>query len=393
VSAANSLAPLWELGELPFHVGPRTQPTNGSLPDRLPFTVGVDERSGGLVQMPDPAVTSALEQAYRQGSQIGTPLSESGSGRRGLHEFLHFVERAGEGEDVDGLSILEIGSGGGAVLRALHARGATVIGVEPGAAGDRDEPFEVLREPFRPELFDAPFDLIIHHGVAEHVPDPVMFMSEQLSLLTAEGAIAFTVPDCTPAIARGDISMLVHEHWSYFTEDTLAAVASLAGARVVHTEHAVAAGARHSVWAPSDTQDQVALSTRAASFPATASSSLERLRERLTELCAGDARLGIYCPGRFINYEALLGASLPPLRYFDDDPLLEGLYYPPSSVQIESRRGLTIDPPSHVVVFSWTFGAEILESLRADPRLDGVNIRTIDDLLSSRGEGAAILEN
>ena len=244
-----SLETLWELGELPFHVGPRAEPSNGSLPERLPFAVGVDTRSGCLVQMPDPAVEAALEQAYREGSQIGTPLSESGIGQRGLADFLGFLERAAGRDRFDGLSILEVGSGGGAVLRALHARGATVVGVEPGAAPDDELPFEVMREPFAPELFDDPFDLIVHHGVLEHVPDPVSFMSGQLSLLAPGGAIAFSVPDCATALAHGDISMLVHEHWSYFTERTLEAVATLGGARVVSSEPAGVAGARHSVWA------------------------------------------------------------------------------------------------------------------------------------------------
>jgi SAM-dependent methyltransferase len=377
-----SLETLWELGELPFHIGPRAEPSNGLLPDRLPFAVGVDTRSGCLVQMPDPAVEAALEQAYREGSQIGTPLSESGIGQRGLADFLGFLERAAGRDRFDGLSILEVGSGGGAVLRALHARGATVVGVEPGAAPDGELPFEVHREPFAPELFDDPFDLIVHHGVLEHVPEPVSFMSGQLSLLAPGGAIAFSVPDCATALAHGDISILVHEHWSYFTERTLEAVATLGGARVVSSEPAGVAGARHSVWARADGPLGPALpSPDPGSFVARAAGNLERLRDHLRDLRERGAQVGIFCPGRFINYEALLADSLPPLRCFDDDPLLAGLFYPPSRVQIEPRAGLLADPPTHMIIVSWTFGAEILRSLRSERSLDHVHIETIADLL------------
>jgi SAM-dependent methyltransferase len=240
----------------------------------------------------------------------------------------------------------------------------------------------VHREPFAPELFDDPFDLIVHHGVLEHVPDPVSFMSGQLSLLAPGGAIAFSVPDCATALAHGDISILVHEHWSYLTERTLEAVAALGGARVVSSEPAGVAGARHSVWARADGPlGPASPPPDPRSFVARAAGNLERIRDHLRDLRERGARVGIFCPGRFINYESLLADSLPPLRYFDDDPLLAGLFYPPSRVQIEPRAGLLADPPTHLIIVSWTFGAEILRSLRSERSLDHVDIQTIADLL------------
>lgn len=383
MSALDSLEPLWELGELPFHIGPNAQPSNGSLPDRLPFTVGIDTRSGRIVQMPNPVVERALEEAYSRGSRIGTPLADTGSGEHALADFLGFLERTLGRDRLDGLSVLELGSGGGAILHALHRRGASVIGVEPGPQPEAGPPVPVIREPFRATLFAEPFDLILHHAVAEHVADPVTFMAEQLMLLKPGGMIVFTVPDCAAPLAHGDISILIHEHWSYFTEGTLAALASLAGARVVHTEPAGAAGARHSCWVAAEAPVDTPSPSEPTSFVASASGNLERLRGHMCDLRGQGARLGVFCPGRFINYEYLLRDSLPPLRYFDDDPLLEGLCYPPSPVRIESRRALAIDPPSHVVVFSWTFGDGIVRSLRADPLLDDVDIRTVADLLDS----------
>jgi hypothetical protein len=38
-----------------------------------------------------------------------------------------------------------------------------------------------------------------------------------------------------------------------------------------------------------------------------------------------------------------------------------------------------------LVIASWTFGAEILRSLRTDHRLDNVDIQTIADLFPSDG--------
>ena len=308
MTSSAQLEQVWDLGELPFHVGAMTQPSNGPLPDRLPFRVGVDARSGLLVQMPDGAVEKALERAYRAGSAIGTPLAESGLGLRCRDDFLAFIERAVGAERLDGLSVLEIGSGGGAVLRALQRRGATVTGVEPGAKADPDAPFRVLAEPFRRDLFADSFDLIVHYGVTEHVGDPVDFMADQLSLLRPEGLIIFSVPDCEVPLAQGDISILVHEHWSYFTEATLAALAAQAGARVLRVEPAGVAGARYSAWAHGGAPGAPAGAGSAAFVPR-ATINLERLGAFAQRLRAAGSHPWHLLPGPLHQLRGAAGRS------------------------------------------------------------------------------------
>jgi hypothetical protein len=107
--------------------------------------------------------------------------------------------------------------------------------------------------------------------------------------------------------------------------------------------------------------------------------------DSMRDYVAGAAgSLGIFCPGRFINYAALLRDGLPPHRYFDDDPRLEGRFYPPSAVPIESRAALLADPVDHVLVASWSFGRQIAESLRLQPALSAAEIVTLADLLGDR---------
>lgn len=380
---ARELTLVHDLGELPFHVGSRAGPSNGDLPDRLPFALGIDATADLLVQMPDPSVERALDAAYRLGSQIGTPLADTGLGRRCLDDFLGFALEMLDAERLDGRSILEIGSGGGALLRALAERGADVIGVEPGARDD-DSPVPVIAEPFRPDLFDRRFDAIVHYGVLEHISDPVGFVRDQLQLLADGGMLLFSVPDCSVAIAHGDISMLVHEHWSYFTDESLSAVAARAGANVAVARRAGVGGALYGAWTADATGDGTG-GRSAADFTTRARTNLERLGEHVAAIRAAGATLGVFCPGRFLNYEALLGDRVPPLRYFDDDPLLEGRYYPPSPVPIEPRSALIAEPVEQLLVASWTFGADIAAALRAEPRLANTEIATISDLASGPG--------
>ncbi len=376
MQANRPLTALHDLGTLPFHVGASAAPSNHGLPDELGFVVGVDERADLLVQMPDADVEALLERAYRIGSQIGTPLAATGLGKRCLDDFLGFVLATASRDRLDGLSVLEIGSGSGSLLLELARCGADVVGVEPGATESADDEIPVIAEPFRAELFDRRFDAIVHYGVLEHVPDPVTFARDQLQVLADDGFIAFSVPDCALPLAHGDVSMLVHEHWSYFTDASLGAVAALAGANVEYSRPAGVAGARYSAWSSGSVRE-VRHDDTAAGFVAQAQANVERMRAHIAGV---DGSLGIFCPGRFINYAALLRENLPPHRYFDDDPLLEGRFYPPSTVPIEPRAALLADPVDHLIIASWSFGRQIADSLHAEPALEGAEIVTLAEL-------------
>ena len=122
---------LWDIGELPFHIGTQLQPTNPGLPDTLPFSVGVDTRTGRLQQMPNAEATEALSNAYRAGSQIGIPMSDDGLGQRYADEFLDFLDRNLKPSSLRRARLLEIGCARGYLLKRLHDLGATVTGCEP----------------------------------------------------------------------------------------------------------------------------------------------------------------------------------------------------------------------------------------------------------------------
>jgi SAM-dependent methyltransferase len=379
-----TLEPVHAFGELPFQFGARAEPSNGELADRLPFTLGVDPAADLLVQMPDRIVEAALADAYRLGAPVGTPLAESGPGKRILDDFLGFVLETLGTDRLDGRSILEIGSGEGALLRALADRGADVTGVDPGARAQAGGSLTVIAEPFRPELFDRRFDSIVHYALLEHLADPVASVRDQLALLADGGSLVFSVPDCTVPVAHGDISMLFHEHWSYFTGDSLAAVAALAGAEVRQVRSTAAAGTLYSSWRRGAARAGAAgRSSGAPGYAGRARGNLARVGEYLAGLQASETTLGVFCPSRFVNYQELLVRRMPHVRYFDDDPFLEGRYYPPSPAPVESRASLLARPVAHLLVASWSYGERIAASLRAEPRLADTAIVTIADLLRS----------
>jgi len=104
-----------------------------------------------------------------------------------------------------GVRVLEIGCGGGGLLRMLHERGASVVGIDAlnvalNLARRRDVALQRLYVvqigaditlPFR----DASFDAIIGQHVVEHLPDVSAALREWKRLLKPNGRIALATPN------------------------------------------------------------------------------------------------------------------------------------------------------------------------------------------------------
>jgi SAM-dependent methyltransferase len=354
----------------------------------MPFALGVDEDTGVLLQMPNARVSDLLSVVYDEGYQLGTPLANDGLGHRYLEDFLEFIADA-LGERLARGLVLEIGCGGGALLEALSRRATQVVGIEPGAsavAEARRRGLNVIQAPFSADAFEERFDLVVHYAVLEHIEDPASFLLEQLQLLAPGGAIALSVPDCTAALATGDISPFIHEHWSYFTHSSFVRLARAAGARVARLRRARVGGAIHALLEPAADGDALPEVTPepvdADAFVPRARDNMRRLECLTARIAEQGGTLGLYPGGRFINYHALLERHLPASRYFDDDPRLEGLYYPSIPVGVESRASLLSEPVDELLITSWSFGAELARQLGRHDALRGTVIRTIGEVLS-----------
>ena len=377
---------IWELGDLPFHVGVRDSSKNTGVPDTFPFTLGVDRELGSLVQMPHPDLGGLLDQAYVEGSQIGTPMSDSPSGRPVADDFIAFICETLGTEDLDGIRILEVGCGKGYLMSRLAEMGATVLGFEPGHSSPiyaEKAGLTVLKEPFRRSAVDEQYDVILHYGVLEHVEDPRPFLLEQAEVLSPGGRIVFAVPDCAPAIECGDLSIIVHEHWSYFTEESLRSLATHYGFRVEQIQRGKAAGALYTSMTPAENTAPTTDSDPvefAEAYADRARAGVNTMREYVANATLDGGKLGVFCAARFINYPGLLELDWDRIRFFDDDAALENKFYPPLPAPVLSRDTLLQDPVDHLLIMSRTFGPTLAGQLRARPELSGCTILTIADL-------------
>jgi 2-polyprenyl-3-methyl-5-hydroxy-6-metoxy-1,4-benzoquinol methylase len=377
---------LIDLGLLPFHIGAQPAPTNQDFPDVLPFEVGIQTGMKLLIQVPNQEVTEHLRRAYAAGSMIGTPLGEDGIARRYAEDFLTFVTRSLPGRV--GSRLLEIGCGSGYLLSRLKQQGFNVLGFEPGIQGQMGAErygVEIVQEAF-PGAAMAPkdgFDLIVHYGVLEHMEDPSDFLRSQIEWLSEAGHIIFAVPDCQGYIQRGDVSMLNHEHWSYFTSQSLRNIAGQAGVEILRMEKAGFGGVLYclarSSGKPIEEVGEAGLSEAYAERVAT---TLAKARAFFGRCMLEKRSLGIMCPGRAINLIQLVRPENR-LRFFDDDRSLHGKFYPPIDVPVESRQALLDKPVDELLIMSSTFGEHLRSELWQARSLKRTKITLYTEILAA----------
>jgi dTDP-4-dehydrorhamnose reductase/SAM-dependent methyltransferase len=373
--------PIFTIDNLPFTIGVYDVPINPqSFPSVLPLKLGVSLLSGLVSQLPSDDVRRFLKLAYSEGSLLGTAMDDTALGRPYAEDFLGFIR---ETTNLFGARFLEIGAGRGYLLKRLQDDGASVLGIEPGSNhGAAWNAYEVpvLNEFFPSTSITEQFDFISGYAVLEHIEELDDFLQAVRRQLKPGGTAAFAVPNCSEFIAQGDPSMLVHEHWHYFTAESLRVVMETAGFRVVHHRPAgygsvlyVAATVSRDGNSPCGVQAEI---ERAREFAAKCSKLRRWAAHQVDRLAEQRRSFGVFVPGRAL-------ALLPPhcdVRFFDDDAQLHGRFFPPFSSPVEDRQSLLRKPVVERWILSRSFGAKLASDLVAAGELKRTRIRTIFEI-------------
>jgi len=345
------MTPIVTIERMPFFVGPIAPGQRPDVPETLPFSLGVEPRTGLVRQLVDANLRVALARAYRAGSMLSTPLGHGALAGGRLAEALETLTRALGGE-VRGKLFLEIGCGEGDALAALKARGAEVMGIEIGPQGQRGAErhrIEILEEPFETARLGRCFDCIFSFGCVEHIEALDAFWDATRAHLKDGGTIFHSVPDFSATMMSLRKEDLAHEHINYFTTASACAMLGFegfadgkvrpnqAGNEIFFWGRAGGAAAQ-AAWDGTAT-----LADFARRFDA--SWSAER---RFFDACAArHESVGLYAGG-FVS--ASISGCAEHMRYYDGDTAKHGKSWLSRLPAIQAPQSLMDDPVDHLVV-------------------------------------------
>ncbi|MFC1769244.1 methyltransferase domain-containing protein [Nanoarchaeota archaeon] len=371
------------IDKLPFFCGVGDI-DNNSLPKTLPFSLGVNESNGLIIQLPNKEVEKALNDAYsKEGLFLTIPIDESLITKWRGDEFIDVIENKVD-LDVNGKTVLDIGCSTGYILHNLKNKGGLVKGLEPGPSAQTARErygLDVDRSFFNPSLFNQQFDVVIHLTLLEHIQDPVSFLKQTKSILKKGGLTILGVPDCEEQIHVGDIGMVLHEHWSYFTQESLSNVLKQAGFSTLgffRSKKGVlyAWGYNNDVEEPIENVDSV---SKLRKYNEKIEKVLDNMQKWMDS--SKNKSIGLYGASLGASYLlSLLDWSNVKVNIYDGDTNKKGKYLPGCSFPIQSSTDLLKDNPESILIIPVNFSEEILRYLKCDLSINKeIEIKTLSD--------------
>ena len=363
--------------DMPFCLGAMNTPENPSgIPNVYPFRLEINSSLGRLEQTVDASLEKVLKKAYEVGNEMGTPSDNTELGLPYVDDFIRFINQSVSCRG----TLLEIGAGTGFMSKRLSKDGWQVTSIEPGVGYEQyweSHGVEVVNDFFPTNLVKGQFDAIIFYTVLEHLKDTKAFLTSVKKQLKPDGKIFLAVPDCTLEILQFDPSILLHEHFHYFTKTSLANTLYEAGL----TAHIESSQFGRSLFAVGKIAPDIQLpsvNTATLSELETYINEIPKARSILQENLTNwlkNGEVGMFCPSRLLNFCQVDADYL----FYDDAEGLKGNYYPPFTSVIGNRKKLLKDVPKTLLIGSRTFG----EKLKSELLSAGLksNIILISDLI------------
>ena len=369
--------------ELPFYNGSTAKPDNDGYPMALPVELYYDADLRMLRLNNKPSTKVILNRAYAKGSLVDGSLS-SESGASYIASVIDYIRYWSD--CIPDSRILEIGSGTGRILRKMKQVGFTnLTGIEPGhhVMVDGLEGVKIVREYF-PEGISGCYDLLLNFAVWEHIEKPLEFFRKCMGVLPDDGRMIFSVPNCEPYVRTGDLSIFIHEHYSYFTEESVRRITqkccmSLLDIRVLHGMLIGVVSKTSLKQALSDKEEDGIARIFEVNYWNCIQNSLNSVR-RFVDGFSHQKDIAVYAPGRAINALSIINAYH--VRLVDDSSEMHDRYLPGFANSIESFDDICVNPPECILVFSATFGELIKNKCASASRLMDTKIVLISDLFS-----------
>ena len=291
-----------------------------------------------------------------------------------------------------GHRVVEIGSNDGYLLKYFKARGIPALGIEPAENVARtalgcgiDTLVRFFGANTAASLVEEGIqaDLLLGNNVLAHVPDLNDFVRGLKTLLRPDGIITMEFPHLLRLIEGNQFDTIYHEHFSYFSLQTVEQVFARHGLALFDVEELPTHGGSIRIFAqhagtgrqPVDRhvaamreQETVFGIGRLETYTAFAERVRETKRALLEFLiCAkrsGKIIVGYGAPAKgntLLNY---CGIRQDFLDYtVDRNPRKQGAYLPGTRIPVFAPEKISETRPDYVLILPWNLREEIMEQM------------------------------
>ena len=267
-------------------------------------------------------------------------------------------------------TVLEIGSNDGSQLDEFYKRGWKTYGVDPAhnIVDTVEHKNHDLRVGFwgTDSFDDIPIpDVIVAQNVCAHVPDPVKFLRACRDSMDLATSLYIQTSQCD-MYTNGEFDTVYHEHFSFFTINSMKKAAELAGLIVTNVIKTPMHGNSFmfTMRRVETTIEDPIIDFDEYSFKI---AGIRQWVQNTINECIGT--------GHTIVAYGAAAKGMTSLNYFDiadkidyivdDSPMKQGKYTPSTNIKIVSPDTLYKDERKlAILVLAWNFSKEITENIR-----------------------------
>lgn len=349
-------------------------------PTRADFIFDFDPSLNLFIEKKTPELSLLLQDVYSRHANVGFIQDGNDSVNTYGADFWRFLEPL-----VNKISqpfVLEIGCGGCLFLERLKNKGCGVLGIDPSPfalQASKQKCIEIIQDFFPTKNLSVTPDLIFQVDVLEHIENPVSFLQSQRKVIADNGIVVVNVPNCSQSIAKGDISMALHQHVNMFDEVSLSNVFKAAGFEIIQLQRSTYGSALFcaAIKSPSTLALELDADARWLTFQDKAQINIQRFIEQVQE-AKQKGTIGFFMPQRAFPYLSFLSID-DNFRLFDNMNIWRHKYLDGVDIKIENQQDLVDNPVEHLFIMSLTFGEEVAKSLRKD--VPSMNITTLEELV------------
>ena len=291
------------------------------------------------------------------------------------------------------LRVMEIASNDGYLLQFFVAKGIPCFGVEPSAGtaeAAEIKGIESIIDFFGSNLADrivkerGKQDLVIGNNVLAHVPDINDFVGSLKTVLSDAGTITMEFPHLLRLIQCNQFDTIYHEHFSYFSLNTVEKIFLAHGLKIYDVEELTTHGGSLRIYASHVNNDSRGVTSEVESIKekekefglldskiydsfqkkadavknSFLSFLLEQKRMGKKIVAYGAAAKG----NTLLNYCGIKGTDLIEF-VVDASPHKQRKYLPGSHIPIVPEQRISDDKPDIIVVLPWNIKEEITAQL------------------------------